>query len=50
MYNQCAIHCTDNVRTTLLSQDANNNYITGIDPEKVYFPNQGETPYQDPQQ
>ena len=49
MYNQCAIHCTDNVRTTLLSQDANNHYITGIDPIKVYFPNQGETQYQDPQ-
>ena len=46
MYNQCAIHCIDNVRTKLLSQDASNHYITGIDPDKVYFPNQGETPRQ----
>ena len=41
-YWRCAIHCTDNVKPTLLSQDENNHYITGIDRTKVCFPNQGE--------
>ena len=46
LYNQCAIHCTNDVRTTLLLQDASGNYSTGINPGLVYFPNQGETPRQ----
>lgn len=42
-WNKCAISCTDTVRSTLLSLDANNNYITGIDPTKVSFPLQEES-------
>lgn len=37
-----AIFCTDPVMSTLLSQDENNHYITGIDRSKVHFPLQGE--------
>ena len=39
---RCAIYCGNGVRTKLLSQDDNHNYISGIDRTRVYFPNQGE--------
>lgn len=41
-WDRCAIRCSDNVKDALLSQDDNNNYISGIDRLKVYFPVQGE--------
>lgn len=40
-WNKCEIRCTNAVKNTLLSQDENGNYITGIDPTKVYFTLQG---------
>ena len=48
-YNRCAIICNDDTKKALLGTDVNNvNHpeVTGIDPTKVYFPNQGETPPQ----
>ena len=41
-WSRGAILCTDPVKSTLLSQDANNNYITGINPLLVHFPLQGQ--------
>lgn len=42
-WNKGRIYCTEAIRRKLLSKDANDNYITGIDPIHVYFPLQGET-------
>ena len=41
-WDRCGIRCIDDVKDALLSQDANNNYISGINRLKVYFPLQGE--------